>query len=228
MLSCVDATREGVNTFLHKQKEAPGEATMTLVQFDDVYELNYNFVPVSQVPYLTRESYCPRGSTALYDAIGKCITETGARLALMPEAERPFRVLVVIQTDGFENASREYTSEQINQMVTHQQQQYKWDFLFLGANQNAVLVGGALGISASNSLTYDTRNSKGIISTVADKAVLYRSSPTHAGATLCCSFSDDDRVAAVATELPDSTVTSATPPVITKVEKKPRFRLFRS
>lgn len=157
MSSVEDATREGFNTFVTQQRASTvGTATMGLVQFDHAYEPNYVALPLENVPLLTRENYVPRGNTALFDAIGRTINELGARFAAMPENERPSKVVVVIQTDGFENASREFTSERVRDMILHQQEKYSWEFIFLAANQDAILSGGVLGIAASHSLSYSS------------------------------------------------------------------------
>ncbi len=92
--------------------------------------------------------------TALLDAIGRTINATGARLSAMPEADRPGKVMFVILTDGGENSSREFTHAQIAAMIKAQTDTYKWDFVFIGANQDAIAVGGALNIAAGKSMSY--------------------------------------------------------------------------
>ena len=99
--------------------------------------------PIAEVPPLALE---PRGATALLDAIGKTIHETGRRLAALPEAERPERVLFVVISDGQENASTEFSSERILAMTTHQASAYKWEFVYLGANQDAIAEAAKMGI----------------------------------------------------------------------------------
>lgn len=144
----------GYNQLIDQQKAAPGEATVSLIQFDDQYEVNYVEIAVNNVPRLNTTTYVPRGTTALYDAIGKTITALGQRLANLDEYQRPEKVVVTILTDGHENASREYTSEKIKEMLEHQRDVYKWEIIFIGANQDAVLTAKGLGISGSNSMTY--------------------------------------------------------------------------
>ena len=144
----------GFNTFLKSQKEAAGEATLTLAQFDDRYETVHDGKNIQDIPELTMETFIPRGWTALLDAIGRTINSTGARLAAMPEEERPGRVIFVILTDGYENYSKEFKKEQINEMIEHQTDVYQWDFVFLGANQDAIQTGVGMGILAGNSMTY--------------------------------------------------------------------------
>lgn len=151
MAIIADDTRGGFDTFVRDQGVGRGEARLTLVQFDHEYQVVHRARPVKDIPPL---NFTPRGNTALLDAIGRAITETGERLAATPESERPGRVAFVIITDGQENASHEYTKGRINAMIKHQRDAYKWDFLFLGANQDAIAEAGALGISHINSVTY--------------------------------------------------------------------------
>ena len=97
----------------------------------------------------------PRGMTALLDAIGRFVTEVGAALAALPENERPADVTVLVMTDGHENASTEWSKDAVKQLISQQETVYGWDFVFLGANMDAVDVGSDLGFSAGKSLTYD-------------------------------------------------------------------------
>jgi hypothetical protein len=100
------------------------------------------------------KTYAPDGGTALLDAIGRTIDETGARLAAMPEAERPGKVIIAILTDGEENSSRTFTWAQISDKIRHQQEVYKWEFLFLGANQDAIATAARIHIGRHNSATF--------------------------------------------------------------------------
>ena len=106
------------------------------------------------VPYLNRESYIPRGSTALHDAVGRSIKRLGEELAARPEDKRPSKVIVLIQTDGQENASKTYSQWQINEMTKHQREKYGWEFIFAGTNQDAVQVASTIGIPAASSIYY--------------------------------------------------------------------------
>jgi uncharacterized protein YegL len=159
----------GFNTFLRDQKAHPGEATLTLAQFDDQYEIVHDAKPLRDVPDLTDKTYVPRGSTALHDAIGRTIDSVGARLASMPESDRPARVIVLILTDGHENASKEYVGGRAAQMIAHQREKYAWEFVFMGANQDAALAAKSLNIAAQNAANYaatasGTRDAYGIMS----------------------------------------------------------------
>lgn len=144
----------GFNEFLRAQKENPGRATMTLVQFDHEYLATYRALALECVPELTRHTYQPRGNTALLDALGRAIVETGQCLAALQEDQRPGKVILVVLTDGQENASREYTNEKIREMITHQQEMYNWLVVFLGANMDAFSVAGGLGVYANNTSGY--------------------------------------------------------------------------
>ncbi len=144
----------GFNAFLDQQKETPGDATITLAQFDNVYEVVYRAIPLQKAPDLNDKTFVPRASTALLDAIGRTINETGVRLANMQECDRPSHVIFVILTDGEENSSREFTAQHINQLIRHQRETYKWEFVFLGANQDAITTANELGMSAGQAITY--------------------------------------------------------------------------
>ena len=138
----------GFNELIEKQKKLEGDAYVTTVLFDHEYEVLHDHVALEEVAPLTDKEYFARGSTALLDAVGRTINSVGARLAAAPEEERPEHVVFVITTDGMENASREYTAKQVREMVEHQQQKYSWQFVFLGANMDAVSEARNLGISA--------------------------------------------------------------------------------
>ncbi|MCR9293784.1 MAG: VWA domain-containing protein [bacterium] len=146
-----DDAQGGVNSFIEKQASEPGEALLTLVQFDQQYEFVHQGCPIKKVPSYTLE---PRGSTALLDAVGRAINETGARLAKMREKDRPGLVIFVVVTDGLENASREFTRSQIREMIEHQQAKYSWQFIFLAANQDAFCEAQALGIQEAGAANW--------------------------------------------------------------------------
>ena len=143
MASIREDAEGGVNSFIQQQAAQPGQASLTLVQFDTEYEFLCRGVPIAQAP---RYELRPRGSTALLDAVGRAITETGERLAALPESGRPGLVIVVIVTDGQENSSREFERETVRQMVEHQRTKYNWRFIYLGANQDAFKEAGGMGI----------------------------------------------------------------------------------
>jgi hypothetical protein len=147
------ATIEGFNTFLDEQQKLPGEANLTLVLFDTTYTVK-PAKPVKDIKPLTGKTYLPGGCTALLDAMGKAITETGKRLADTPEAERPDKVIVMTMTDGEENSSQEHTRKQIFDMIKHQEEKYKWCFIYLGANVDAFQEAGHIGIGQAQACNY--------------------------------------------------------------------------
>lgn len=161
MESIKSATIESYNGFVDGQRHGAGELRMSLVQFDDRYEPNYTALPIAEVPTLTDQTYSPRASTALLDAMGRAIVATGDRLRNMPEHERPGTVLFVTLTDGLENASSQYSLQRINDMIHEQRDTYAWQFLFLGANQDAIATAARLGIDRGQAMTYGF-NSAGI------------------------------------------------------------------
>lgn len=151
MQSIKDDTEGGFDAFIAEQRSQPGECRVTLAQFDDQYEEVYRDVPVADVPPL---SLSPRGSTALLDSIGRLLGEAGARLAALPEHERPGVVIVGIMTDGHENSSRELTHAQVKALIERQTSEYAWQFIYMGADQDAIEVGSSIGVAATNSMTY--------------------------------------------------------------------------
>lgn len=153
METLVKETISNYNHFIEEQKTVPGEATVTLVQFDHEYTPVYGMLPLKSVEPLTQSTYVPRGYTALWDAIGTTVNSLGQKLRAMPPTQRPEKVIVVIITDGLENSSREYSAERLREIISHQQQKYKWQFVFLGANQDAVLKGSEIGIAMASSLS---------------------------------------------------------------------------
>jgi hypothetical protein len=134
MSSCKSDTVGGVNEFLNNQKRLAGEVKVTLVKFSDYYKVINDAAPLQQIEYLNDHNYTPSNTTALLDAVGKTINKTGQRLAAMKEKNRPEKVIFVIITDGFENASQEFSQSEVFKMVTHQKEKYSWEFTFLGAD----------------------------------------------------------------------------------------------
>ena len=144
--------RGGFDSFITRERGQAGTTLVTLAQFDDRYDVVFADRPIGAVPPLTLE---PRGMTALLDAIGRFITDVGTGLAALPEDERPAAITVLVMTDGHENASREWTGEAVRTLIAQQESVYGWDFVFLGANMDAVAVGTNLGFAPGKSLTYD-------------------------------------------------------------------------
>lgn len=166
------------NTFLKEQQAVPGECIFTLCTFSDDYRLVHDFEKIANVPALTDTTYRTGGNTALLDAFGATIDSVGRKLATMPEAERPDKVLFLVITDGEENSSHRYTREQIKSMVEHQRSVYSWEFVFVGANVDAFTVGTSLGFTASNSVGYTASKTgtHSLYSSISSNATAYRSS----------------------------------------------------
>jgi Mg-chelatase subunit ChlD len=154
MESCKAAAIDGFNRFLIEQQQTEGLAKLTLVLFDDEYRVPVRSVPVQEVVPLTEKTYVPGNTTALLDAIGRTIDDLGAALAALPEKDRPGQVIVAILTDGLENASQRFTWPEVAAKIKHQSEAYRWTFLFLGANQDAIATAAQLNIAANNAASY--------------------------------------------------------------------------
>jgi uncharacterized protein YegL len=192
MESIKSDTEGGFNAFIDGQRNEPLDIRVTLAQFDTEYEVVYANRPVREVPPLALQ---PRGMTALYDALGKLITDVGAELAARPEEERPSRVTVVVLTDGHENSSQEWTHDAVSAAIRRQEHDYSWDFVFLGANMDAVAIGQQLGFAPDKSMTYAT-NAGGIGSAwAATTSYVARRNAAPAGEPVE-GFSDAERAAA--------------------------------
>ncbi|MGW4480445.1 VWA domain-containing protein [Rhodococcus triatomae] len=182
-------TEGGFDAFIAEQRAQPGEAVVTLAQFDNDYERVYRSIPIGEVPALELR---PRGSTALLDGIGRFTTEIGEELAAAPEHERPGTVIIVVITDGHENASTEWDLDAVKSTITRQERDFAWDYVFLGANIDAVSVGAGMGFAPGKSITYDANGEYvgAAYSVTADYVSRKRSAPVGAPVV---GFSDHDR-----------------------------------
>ena len=144
----------GYNSFLEKQREQPGAAEVTTVLFDDKYEVIADGKNLADVPTLTSAEYYARGTTALLDAVGKTLTELAGKMEKEGVCPAKRRVLVLIMTDGLENASREYNKATVKSMIEKASEEYKWNFIFMGANIDSVSEAASLGISAKHAANY--------------------------------------------------------------------------
>lgn len=143
----------GYNSLLAKQREEAGEALVSTLLFDDRTELVHDRVPIGEVAELTGQEYYVRGSTALLDAVGGAIHHMGNVHRYAREEDKPARTLVVITTDGMENASARYRLDQVRNMIERQKTRYGWEFIFLGANIDAVREAERLGIGRDYAVT---------------------------------------------------------------------------
>jgi hypothetical protein len=179
-------TEGAFNAYVDEQRAVPGEATLSLVQFDDRIETVYRNKRLDSVPAL---SLRPRGMTALYDAIGRTVVENGEKLEQLPENQRPGKVIVVILTDGLENSSKDWTADRLKPLIKEQIEKYGWTFLYLGANQDAVFEGDKIGISSQSSLSYNTANMGATVAAASRATTASRSG-------LFTGFTEADRAAA--------------------------------
>lgn len=145
----------GFNSMITKQQKEDGEAFVSTVLFDDVTDVIHDRVPIRNVKKLTEEDYFVRGCTALLDAVGGAIHHIGNVHKYAREEDRPAKTLFVITTDGLENASKQYSFKDVKKMIERQKEKYNWEFLFLGANIDAIEVAGNMGISRDRAANYN-------------------------------------------------------------------------
>lgn len=222
MNNILNDTIGGFNTFLKAHKEAAGEATFTLIEFAQPHSLHrknwfgdqtqvcvdirdnktqipvnvkYEFMPIKAVQELNRDNYIPCGATPLLDTIAETIIRTGISLSALPESLRPAKVLFVIITDGEENASRWYNHQRVMEMIQHQSIVYNWEFLYLGANQDAIQVGSTFGIAPTRSMSYGTSTVAigQTYSTLATKSAEFRGILNVAAAKTALDFTEKER-----------------------------------
>lgn len=161
MASIKEGIIGGINKFIDDQNKLPGTVIFSMIQFDSYpqhefcYNTIYNFVNLKEVSKLTDDSYTPRGGTPLHDALDKCIDEYGAKLAAIPETDRPSKVVLVIMTDGHENASRHATRESVMAKIKHQREKFNWQVVFMGANMDSVKESAGLGILRGATINYN-------------------------------------------------------------------------
>lgn len=217
MGNIIDDTIGGFNAFLKAQKEVDGTATMSMVEFyqgaygrhftetpawltnkgEDSIQVKtrMDFIDIKKAEELSRSNYTVAGGTPLLDTIGKLIKDTEEKLRRLPSALHPDRVLFVIITDGEENASRVYNYEAINRMISRQKEEMKWEFVFLGANQDAIAEASKMGISVNNSMTYGITKGemRSAYTTLAAKATSFRVASSMNEASASLAFTNEER-----------------------------------
>ena len=156
MVRILDATIHGFNTFLDKQKNMPGHATLSLAQFDSIepYKLTQRFTAIEDVPYLSRKTFEPRAQTPLYDAIGMGILDTEISIGEDGEDKKPEKVMMVIITDGMENSSLDFSLDKVKEMIGEKKAKLNWEFLFLSSDLNAINDAVNFGIEQNNTVHY--------------------------------------------------------------------------
>ena len=193
-----DETISGFNYFLKEQKAAGDNASFTLVQFDSQStDVVHEARPVRDVPNLNGDTYQPRGSTPLLDALGETINSTGRTLAAIPDPNRPDKVVFVVITDGEENASHKFTKSQVKEMIGHQTEKYNWQFIYLGANQDAFAEAGAVGIAMATAANFDADRMEMAFAGTAVNVARYR----RTGLAASLKYSDKQRADMVQPEV---------------------------
>ena len=172
----------GFNSMLEKQQAQPGECRITTILFDNDYEVLHDRIDIKAVSPITEREYFVRGTTALLDAVGKTINKIGNVQKNTAEEFRAEKVLFVITTDGMENASREFGYDTIKAMIEHQKAKYNWEFIFLGANIDAVDVANRFGIARNRAQSFHN-DSAGIelnYETISETVSCFRAAPADA------------------------------------------------
>ena len=165
----------GFNAMIEKQKKEAGKALVSTVLFDHESTVLHDRLPLQQVPHMTEEDYTVRGCTALLDAVGDAIHHIGNVHKYARPEDRPEKTLFVITTDGMENASRRYSYSKVRQMIQRQKEKYGWEFLFLGANMDAVTEAGKMGIRPERAVRFkcDKQGLRGAYESVAEATARY-------------------------------------------------------
>ena len=156
MSNLAEDTIGGYNSFLEKQKQTPGKVEVTTVLFDNQYEKIADRVDLSEIEKLTSEKYYARGTTALLDAIGMTLTNVAGKMEKENICPAKRRVLVLIMTDGLENASVEYNKATVKAMIEQTTENYKWNYIFMGANIDSVSEAQSLGIAGRNAMNFSS------------------------------------------------------------------------
>lgn len=155
MAAMHNAAVEGFNHFLAEQQADEQEVRLSLLLFDHEFTPLHESVPVAELTPMTMDDFQPRGSTALLDAMGRTIDDLGKRLVALPEDERPGHVIVAVMTDGMENASERYSLSDIHKRISHQQEKYEWEFLFLSSDLKAIDLATDVGIQVEQALVFE-------------------------------------------------------------------------
>lgn len=151
----VQDTIGGFNSMINRQRQAEGQCYVSTILFDDKREVLHDRIELDKVPEITEKEYFTRGCTALLDAIGHSIHHIANVHKYAREEDRPESTMFVIITDGFENASVYYSISKIKQMITKQQEEYKWEFIFLGSDLSSITSARNMGIRTENAILYE-------------------------------------------------------------------------
>jgi hypothetical protein len=190
-------TINGVKSFINEQHKLKSKCTLSLTVFSDSNSIKFPIVmeDINNITDSTIDALniIPDGATALRDAIGATIVNTGKKLAELDEAKRPDKVLILIQTDGQENSSEEYTTDVLSSLIEDHTSKYSWEFMFVGTDKNAVLSAQSYGISSGSTSTYSIDNIKSSFTTLGKKTMSMRGSSRGSSEYLASvTFSDDE------------------------------------
>jgi uncharacterized protein YegL len=163
----------GYNSFIEKQKKEDSEAILTTILFDNEYEILHDRVNLREIELITTEDYYTRGMTALLDAIGKSIQDTNIKISNLKEEDKPGKVIFVITTDGYENASKEFSHEKIKELVEKQKNE-GWEFIFFGANIDTFETARGIGIDRSFDYKADEKGILNQMCQMSDIVIDYR------------------------------------------------------
>jgi hypothetical protein len=198
MTSIRSETIAGFDAFIAEQRKIPAACKISLSQFDDQFDVVYADRDVADVPTL---DLTPRGSTVLLDALGRLIVTAGERLAALPEKRRPGSLVVGVMTDAYEDASRDWTHERIKALIEQQTRDYHWEFLYLGADQDAIEEGSKMGFAAAKSVTYRRGKADKVMADLGANVGAYRAARSAgaapAAATQMTEFTKEQRDDAV-------------------------------
>jgi hypothetical protein len=178
MKSMIDTAINGFNEFLIEQKSVEGKVLVSTILFNSQYQPLYEDLDIQNCQFLDKNNYIPSSMTSLYDAIGKTINNEIDKLGNIPTEERPEKTLCVILTDGFENSSKSFNKSQIKKLIGEMREDFKWEFIFLSADENASLTAETLGVSRGNSYAF-VNNADGLnsaYSAVSFASTKYRNS----------------------------------------------------
>lgn len=170
----------GFNSLIEKQRKQDGECYVSTVLFDNFSQVLHDRIRLDDVPKMTEEDYTARGCTALIDAIGGAIHHIGNIHKYARPEDVPAHTMFVITTDGMENASRRYSSDEVKQMIKRQKEKYGWEFLFIGANIDAVQTAAGFGISRDRAVNYraDSQGTEVLYDTVSETVAMMRENKT--------------------------------------------------
>lgn len=191
MSSCWSDVIGGYKQLVEDNKSEPGKCTFTVAAFDTDYELVEDFTDIKDVN--SELTVKPRGGTALLDAIGKTIVSIGEKLAKMDESERPMKVMMLVQTDGQENASKEFKKADIKKLIDEHTNVYKWQFQFLGADLASLNEAVSYGFNRSNISTAVLVENQEAWTTLSAKTKMARSADTHEKYAASMAFTDEDQ-----------------------------------